>query len=99
MTTYNRKVEAVCADCGRDFSRGADEKWKTLCVECWAERQPATCPRNERARVLRELAGRIYDLTILCAPRFHDDDNRECAEEVSEWLQDVHHRLKEGGLS
>lgn len=60
---------AVCLDCGLSFHRGADEAWKTRCIDCFKRAKQ----RESEARVQRESEAAIWQA------KFYEENARNFA--------------------
>ncbi len=49
-------VLATCRDCGGQFHRGADEKWKTLCLACFKQSKK----QESDEKILRESEAELW---------------------------------------
>ncbi len=88
---------ASCNRCRETFFQGPHEPSRRRCIVCTLEWQLGPSCQAAVTRIINELHAHMYDVLILCASRYHEDDNYECAQQVVAWLQSVIHRLEGEG--
>lgn len=84
------RVTADCVTCGRRFFRGVQESWKTLCLDCYLEKNGVP-PRNKRPQAPKTTISKstipgdmLRRLLQLCHPDKHS--NSKLSVETTQWL-------------